>query len=162
MTRRSLLLALGFGLLLGAQILPRNNAFAKEEPLTPQFKYAGGTENLPAACDGNLEMNPEVLTFHCSSGKIEIPYSAISEMEYRSEVSDRIRKMKVKWVVRPDAVSAILKTKKNRFFTVVYLSEQTPHIMVLRVEPQAMRPYLAELDLRSDKRVQVETYDENQ
>lgn len=107
-------------------------------------------------------MNPELLTFHCSSGKIEIPYSAISEMEYRSEVSDHIRKMKVKWVLRPETVSAILKTKKNRFFTVVYRSEQAPHIMVLRVEPQAMRPYLAELDLRSDKRVQVETYDENQ
>ena len=157
MNRRSLVVCL----VVGAMFAPFGFARAKEEQLPPQFKYAGGTESLSEGCDGNLEMNPEAMTFRCWEGKIDIPYSAISSMEYRSEVSKRIRKMKVKWKVRPLAPSAILKTKKNRYFTVVYRTGQTPHVMVLRVEPRAMRPYLAELDLRSDKRVEVESYEEN-
>ena len=133
----------------------------KDEPFPPQFKYAAGTEDLPDGCDGNLEVNPEVLTFRCWSGKVDIPCSAIFAMEYRSEVSKRVRKMKLKWKIRPVADSAILKTRKNRFFTVVYRAEETSRVLVLRVEPRAMRPYLAELDLRSDKRVDVESYEEN-
>jgi hypothetical protein len=125
------------------------------------FKYWGGTEDFPQGCEGNLEINPDVVTFRCWSGKVDIPYSAIQAMEYRSEVSRRVTKMKVKWKVRPQSPSAILKTKKNRFFSVVYSADQTPHVLVLRVEPRAMRPYLAELDLRSEKRVQVESYEDN-
>ncbi len=136
-------------------------ARAKEEPLPPQFKYEGGTEDLPGSCEGNLEMNPEAMTFRCWGGVIEVPYSAITAMEYRSEVSKKIRKMKVKWKVQPDTVSPILKAKKNKFFTVVYRVEGSPRVMVLRVPPRSMRPYLAELDLRSDKRVNVESYEED-
>lgn len=154
-------MVLAMVLAVGALLCLSAGARAKDEPLPPPFKYAGGTEDLPESCDGNLEINPEVLTFRCWVGKIDIPYSAISAMEYRSEVSKRVRKMKVKWKVRPAAVSTILAIKKNRFFTVVYRTEQTARVMVLRVEPRAMRPYLAELDLRSDKRVQVESYEED-
>jgi len=143
-----------------APLMPAT-ARAKDEPLPPQFKYWGGTEDVSEGCEGNLEINPEALTFRCWGGKIDIPYSSISAMEYRSEVSKRVRKMKVKWKVRPAAVSTILRAKKNRFFTVVYRVDQTPRVMVLRVEPRAMRPYLAELDLRSDQRVDVESYEEN-
>jgi len=160
MIRRSLLV-LSVGFVVGSLVVCTAEARAKDEPLPPQFKYTAGTEDLPDACDGNLEVNPEVLTFRCWSGKIDIPYSAISAMEYRSEVSKRVRKMKVKWKIRPVGDSAILKTKKNRFFTVVYREGQASHVVVLRVGPRAMRPYLAELDLRSDKRVEVETYEEN-
>ena len=160
MIRRSLLV-LSVGIVVGALVVCTAETRAKDEPLPPQFKYAAGTEDLPDACDGNLEVNPEVLTFRCWSGKIDSPYSAISAMEYRSEVSKRVRKMKVKWKILPAGDSAILKTKKNRFFTVVYREGQASHVMVLRVGPRAMRPYLAELDLRSDKRVEVETYEEN-
>lgn len=160
MIRRSLLV-LGMGFVLGSLLVCTAGARAKDDPLPPQFKYTGGTEDLPEACEGNLEVNPEALTFRCWSGKIDIPYSAISAMEYRSEVSKRVRKMKLKWKIRPAAVSTILKPKKNRFFTVVYREGQTPRVMVLRVESRAMRPYLAELDLRSDKRVDVESYEEN-
>ena len=157
MIRRSLMVCFVLGALIGFSGFAR----PKEEQLPRQFKYAGGTESLSEGCEGNLEMNPDVMTFRCWEGKIDIPYSAIASMEYRSEVSKRIRKMKVKWKVRPVTVSAILKTKKNRFFTVVYRTGQTPHVMVLRVDPRAMRPYLAELDLRSDKRVEVETFEED-
>jgi hypothetical protein len=136
-------------------------ASPKKEPLPPQFKYAAGTETLPDGCEGNLEINPEVMAFRCGGGEVEIPYAAIASMEYRSEVSKRVRTMKVQWKVRPAVDGAILKTKKNRFFTVVYRTGQTPHVVVLRVNPRAMRPYLAELDLRSDKRVEVETFEQN-
>lgn len=160
MIRRSLLV-FGMGLIFGSLVVGPAEVRAKDDPLPPQFKYSGGTEDLPEGCDGNLEVNPEALTFRCWSGKIDIPYSAISAMEYRSEVSKRVRKMKVPWRIRPSVPSTILKYKKNRFFTVVYRAESTPHVMVLRVEPPAMRPYLAELDLRSDKRVDVQSYEEN-
>jgi hypothetical protein len=146
---------------LGAWLTFSGFASPKKEPIPPQFKYAAGTESLSEGCEGNLEMNPEVMTFRCWGGEIEIPYAAIASMEYRSEVSKRVRKMKVQWKVRPAPVSAILKTKKNRYFAVVYRTGQTPHVVVLRVDPRAMRPYLAELDLRSDKRVEVETFEED-
>jgi hypothetical protein len=142
-------------------LLAPAGARAKDEPLPPQFKYWGGTEDLAEGCEGNLEINPDVVTFRCWGGKIDVPYAAIQAMEYRSEVSSRVRKMKVKWKVRPASVNAILKAKKNRFFTVVYTVDQAPHVMVLRVEPRAMRPYLAELDLRSEKRVEVESYEDD-
>ncbi|MBI4164475.1 MAG: hypothetical protein HY508_01940, partial [Acidobacteria bacterium] len=121
MTRRSLSVCL----VLVASFGFSNFARPKEEQLPRQFRYAGGTESLSEGCEGNLEMNPDVMTFRCWEGKIDIPYSAIARMEYRSEVSKRVRKMKVKWKVRPVTVATILKTKKNRFFTVVYRSEQT-------------------------------------
>jgi len=132
----------------------------REEPLEPQFKYAGGTESLSAGCEGNLELNPEAMTFKCLGGAIAVPYSAISLMQYRSDVSNRVLKMKVKWRARPEVVTPILGGKKNRFFTVVYRVDGKPHIMILRVRPEAMRPYLAELDLRAEKRVEVESYEE--
>ena len=135
-------------------------ALAKEEPLPPQFKYAGGTEKLSEGCEGNLELNPQAMAFKCLGSAIEVPYSAITLMQYRSSISRKVRRMKVKWKVRPNDVSPILGAKKNRFFTVVYRVEGKPRIMILRVQPKVMRPYLAELDLRSEKRVEVEGYEE--
>jgi hypothetical protein len=143
-----------------ALLLACGMARAKEEPLPPQFRYAGGTESLPAGCEGNLELSPEAMKFKCWGGAIEIPYSAVSLMQYRSEVSRKVRRMKVKWAVRPNDVSPILRSKKNRFFAVVFREEGKPRIMILRVESKAMRPYLAELDLRAAKRVEVESYEE--
>jgi len=151
---RSLAWAMGLVfLLIGA-------ALAKEKPLPPQFKYAGGTENVYQGCEGNLELNPQAMIFKCLGGAIEVPYSAITLMQYRSDISRKVRRMKVKWKVRPDDVAPVLGAKKNRFFTVVYQIDGKPHIMVLRVQPQAMRPYLAELDLRVQQRVEVQGYEE--
>jgi hypothetical protein len=141
-------------------VLACGMARAKEEPLPPQFKYAGGTENLTEGCEGNLELNPEAMKFKCWGGAVEIPYSDISLMQYRSDISRKVRKLKVKWKVRPSDVSPILRSKKNRFFAVVFRDEGKPRVVILRVEPKAMRPYLAELDLRAAKRVEVESYEE--
>ena len=151
--------ALGASWGLGALLLVAGMVHAKEEPLSPQFKYAGGTENLIEDCEGNLELSPEALTFRCRGSSVEIPYSSITLMQYRSDISKKVRKMRVKWKVRPAVISPILGGKKNRYFTVVFRVGGKPRVMVLRVEPEAMRPYLAELDLRVERRVEVQSYE---
>lgn len=80
-------------------------------------------------------------------------------MQYRPDISRQVRKMKLKWKVKPYASGG----KHNRYFTVVFTSAERSHIMVLEVGPDEMRPYLAEIDLKSGQRVQVwelEIYDE--
>ncbi len=142
-------------LLAGASLLA-----AREEALRPQFKYAGGTESLAGGCAGTLELNPEALTFKCSKGTISVPYSSISLMQYRSDISNRVHRLKVRWKVRPGEGLPFVSPKQNRFFTVVYRLEGQPHVIVLKVRPEAMRPYLAELELRAEKRVEVQSYEE--
>jgi len=159
MIRRTLVLT---GLIGTALLFAPGAARSEDKPLPPQFKYAGGTEDFPEGCDGNLEMNPQVMTFRCWKGPIEVPYSDIEEMHYRVDVPKSIRKMKkIKWKVPPPANNAILKPKRNRYFTVLYRADGERHIMVLEVRPNSLRPYLAELDLRTDKRVDVQPHDES-
>ena len=152
--------ALSFVLILGAFLIFPALGRSKEEGPSPQFTYKGGTEDLSRGCDGNLEINPLNLTFRCETGLIEIPYSAITSMQYRSDISKKVRKMKVNWKVDPPSKILPLPTKKNRFFTVIYRLSGSSRVMVLEVEPSAMRPYLAELDLRTDKRVEVQSWEE--
>jgi hypothetical protein len=133
---------------------------AREEAPKPQFKYAAGTENLPDGCEGKLELTSEGLTFQCPEGEVTAPYSAISLMQYRSDISRKVRHLKVRWKVQPDYQAPIFGGKQNRFFSVVYRLDGKTHVLVLRVRPQAMRPYLAEIDLRAEKRVEVESYED--
>jgi hypothetical protein len=58
-----------------------------------QFKYAGGTEQIEKGCEGNLELSSQALTFRCASGSISAPYTSISLMQYRSDISQRVLKM---------------------------------------------------------------------
>ena len=148
------------GLAMGASLLISGEARAKEDPLPPQFKYAGGTESLSQGCEGNLEIGSEGLTFKCVGGSVSAPYASISLMQYRSDVSKKVRKMKVKWTVRPDYVTPLIGGRRNRFFTVVFRTGGAIRVVILRVQPEAMRPYLAEIDLRAEKRVEVESYEE--
>ncbi len=144
--------------LAAALVVAGASAAARDKPKGPQFKYAGGTENLPSGCDGNLELGSSVLTFKCAFGSLAIPYSSITLMQYRPDVSRRVWKMKFHWKVRPSAGGG----KRNRYFTLLYELVHTPHAVVLEVPPESMRPYLAELDLKSGKRVEVkasESYD---
>ena len=146
-------------LALGALLGLCGGALGKEDQPAPQFKYVGGTENISEGCEGNLEISPEAMTFRCWGGVIDVPYSAIKLMEYRSNVSRKVRKMKLKWKTRPNVPITIIKPKDNKYFTVVYRTEGTTRAMVLRVPSRIMRPYLAELDLRSEKRVEVQSYE---
>jgi hypothetical protein len=142
-----------------AALLVASTLSAREEMPRPQFRYAAGTESLSQGCEGNLELNSQGMTFKCSGGSVSAPYSSISLMQYRSDVSDKVRKMKVKWTVRPDFVTPLLGGKRNRFFTVVFRADGATRVLILRVPPAAMRPYLAEIDLKAEKRVEVESYE---
>jgi hypothetical protein len=150
------------GLLAGvlALALTATPLSGREEAIRSQFKYAGGTESVSEGCEGNLELRPEFMTFTCRGGEISVPYSSITLMQYRSGISRRIRHLKVPWKVRPTIFPQVVGGKKNRYFTVVYRLESHPRVLILRVHPDAMRPYLAELDLRSQRRVEVQSYED--
>lgn len=153
----------GRGLKLGIAIAPLlvlvHWAFGTEKPEPLLFKYAGGTENLFEGCAGNLEVLPAVLTFKCEAGSVSVPYSSISLMQYRPDVSKKVWKMKPKWKVKPAYVVPVLGGKRNRFFTVLFSADGARRAVVLEVLPGVMRPYLAEIDLKSGKRVEVLGYE---
>ncbi len=146
--------------LLAALLMVPGAVTSREEPPEAQFKYAAGTENLVLGCEGNLELSFTGLTFRCPSGSISAPFSSITLMQYRNDVSRKVRKMKLKWKAKPDFVAPLLGARRNRFFTVVFQSDGSTHVMVLRVPPDAMRPYLAEIDLKSSRRVDVQSYED--
>ncbi len=144
---------------IGLILALRGTAWSNSKDDANLFKYAGGTEALQEGCPGQLELTDESMTFHCSQGSITALYNAIQLMQYRPDVSRQVRKMKLKWKVKPHGSGG----KHNRYFTVVFTQAGRKHIMVLEVDPDEMRPYLAEIDLKAGKRVQVwelEVYDE--
>ena len=122
----------------------------------PTFKYAGGTENVAEGCTGQLQLGADSMTFDCAEYKVSIPYSSIQLMQYRAGVSREVRKMKPRWKVTPPFFSG----SKNRYFTVVYKASGTPHIIVLDVPSGGMLPYLAEIDLKAGRRVDVERHED--
>lgn len=118
------------------------------------FSYAGGTETISTGCAGELEVTHVSMTFKCSEGSVTIPYSAITLMQYRPKLSSEVRKMKLNWTARPEGTIA----KKNLLFTVLYKQGNTTQAMVLKVRPENMRPYLAEIELNTRKRIEVWDY----
>jgi hypothetical protein len=145
---------------LTALLLAAIPAPARQEQLLTPFKYVGGTENVITGCEGQLELTPEGMTFRCSSGSINIPFHSVRHMEYRRNLSRKVRRAKLKWKVRPTIISPIFGGKRNRYFTVLFETENSTRAMVLDVHPQAMRPYLAEIDLKAGQRVEVEPSDD--
>jgi len=119
---------------------------------TPQFVYAAGTEALPEGCEGKLELLQTALVFECSQGRVTAPYTSITLMQYHPKVSREVRKMKLKWAVKPTSESS----KHNLFFTLLFSVDGGTQAMILRVLPETMRPYLAEIELRTGHRVDVE------
>lgn len=131
-------------------------ACAKETSKKPPFEYAGGTENVEQHCKGDLEVTSEALVFKCPTGSMQMPFSSITLMQYRPNVSREVRKMKPRWKVRPHRGRG----RRNRYFIVAYNDQSATHVVVLKVAPSSMRPYLAEIELRSGKRVQVFGYEQ--
>jgi hypothetical protein len=129
---------------------------SEEKPKESEFKYAGGTETIPEGCSGQLELTTDNLSFACFQYDVRVPYSSIKLMEYRPNVSRRVWKLKPKWKVRPAGGGG----KRNRYFTVAYSQGGKTHVMVLEVLPDAMRPYLAEIDLKAGRRVEVMGYED--
>ena len=121
-----------------------------------QFKYAGGTEQIQKGCEGNLELSSAAIGFRCMSGSISAPYSSISLMQYRTDISRQVMKMNLGWKVKPK----LKHSKRNRYFTVLYHEGGSARAVVFDVTPQVMQPYFAEIDLKSGKRVEVQSHEE--
>jgi hypothetical protein len=152
----SLLVAVALGLPGTASIS------AREHAAKPAFKYVGGTKPLPERCQGKLEMNDTAMTFACSDASVRIPYASVLFMQYRPDISHKVRKMKPRWKVKPQLFAPMLGGKENRYFTIVYqeAGDSPADTLVLEVSPDAMRPYLAEIDVKVGQRVEVVSQDD--
>jgi len=133
-------------------------AYGKRKPADdPPFQYLGGTENLPSGCGGRLEILRDSLAFTCTAGSVNMPFTAITLMQYRPNLSKQVSRMNIPWKVQPQ----LGRVKDNEYLTILYNEQGTVHGLVLKVDPPDMRPYLAEIELRSGKSVQVyRSYDE--
>jgi hypothetical protein len=138
-------------------LIAADAAFGIEEGKEAVFQYAGGTEKIEIDCAGKLQVTLEGLTFNCPGGSVDMPFSAITLMQFRPDVSPRVRKLKLKWSIYP---TILIAGKQNRYFTVVCKKQGVTHVVVLRVDPLSMRPYLAEIELKSGKRVEVMPYED--
>jgi len=134
-------------------------ATAKDRAANAPFKYVAGTEKLPEGCQGALQVGDSALNFTCPGGSVSVPYSDITLMQYRPEVSRQVSKLKIKWEVKPPFTAPLI-SKKNRYFVIVYQQQGRTGGLVLDVPPLTMRPYLAEIDLKAGKRVEVKEYEE--
>ncbi|HVB28457.1 MAG TPA: hypothetical protein VNG91_01480 [Terriglobia bacterium] len=114
---------------------------------TTPFEYVGGTTSMPGGCEGKLEVTEADLVFRCGEGSISVPYDSITRMEYRPQISKQIRKMKLDWAVKPPSSYS----RNKAYFSVLYSEKGQTHAMVLKAPPEAMRPYMAEIDLRTGR-----------
>lgn len=132
--------------------------YGKRKPTeVPLFLYEAGTENLARGCGGKLEVLKDALAFTCPQGSVTMPFSAITLMQYRPDVSKQVVGMNIDWKVRP----ALDRARDNIYFTVLCNENGKTRAVVLRVDVVSLRPYLAEIELKSGKNVQVyRSYDE--
>jgi hypothetical protein len=147
----------GFYPLAVALLLLAGAGFGNEESGDAVFQYAGGTERIEIDCAGKLEVTTQGLVFKCPSGSFDMPFSTITLMQFRPDVSRRVRTLKLKWSTFP---TPLLPGKQNKYFTVVCRKQGVTHVVVLSVDPLSMRPYLAEIELKSGKRVEVMPYED--
>ena len=138
-----------------AAILTAAVVLRARDKARPHFTYVGGTEDVVYGCNGSVQLTTASLTFRCDQRTVAISYVAVSLMQYRPDISKKVRKMDLNWKLKPPHGGG----KKNRYFTIVYNEGGTSHAVVLQVAPDAMRPYLAEIDLKSGKRVEVRGYE---
>jgi hypothetical protein len=137
-------------------LVPSSAALGIEPTREAVFQYAGGTEKIEIDCAGKLEVTPESLVFTCPGSSVVMPFSTITLMQFRPDVSRRVRKLKLKWTTYPNT---LIVGKQNQYFTIVSKKQGVTQVVVLRVDPLSMRPYLAEIELKSGKRVEVMPYE---
>lgn len=117
------------------------------------FKYVAGTEALPKGCGGELEVTESALVFLCDGKSVSVPYDAISQMEFLPRVSKKIRKMKLHWEIKPGSSHG----KHAGFFSVIYSGGGQTRAIVLKVPNDTMRPYMAEIDLKTGHNIESRT-----
>lgn len=135
--------------LLAAVLLLMPQAWARQHDKA-LFKYVAGTESIPKDCMGKLEVTESQLVFRCDEKSVSVPYSAITQMEFQPRVSKKIRKMKLAWTIRPTTARG----KHEGFFSVLYSSNGQTRAIILRVRKETMRPYMAEIDLRTGQPIE--------
>ena len=114
------------------------------------FKYVGGTEHMLKGCEGKLEVTESDMVFECDGKSIAVPYAAVLQMEFLPQISKRIRKMKLHWAVKPPSSRG----KHEGFFSVLYSQEGQVHAIILKARDETMRPYLAEIDLKTGRPIE--------
>lgn len=125
----------------------------------PPFQYEAGTEDLAKGCAGRLEVLKEGLTFKCPGGSITLPFSGVSIMEFRPDISAQVMAMKIAWKVPPEPS----RVRENKYFTVVCNDRGKLRVVVFHVSEDDMRPYFAEIELQSGKSVkEFRSYEEFQ
>ena len=140
-------------LLIGAVAYARN-----KEPEGPPFVYVAGTEDVQEGCGGILALTSSELTFKCPNHLVSVPYAAIKFMEYRPDIGPKLLRTELKWKLAPPPENR-KKSKKNKYFSIVFDQRGTNHALIFVVEPQNMVSYLAEIDLKAGKRVEVWGYE---
>lgn len=123
-------------------------AWGRSHP-SPYFEYAAGTANLPKGCEGKLAIMQKVLVYRCDDVSLAVPYDSITHMEYRRRVSKEIRKMKLPWAIRPTSSRG----KNKGFFTIIFSDKGKTRAIVLKVTDDTMRPYMAEIDLKTGRSI---------
>jgi len=133
-------------------------AFGKHNKAeAPPFQYVGGTEALAAGCGGRLEVLKDNFAFSCESARVNIPFTSVNLMQFRPNLSKQVQRMNIAWKVEPQ----IGRVKDNGYLTIVYSEQNAVHALVLKVSSETMRPYLAEIELKTGKSVEVyRSYDE--
>ena len=122
-----------------------------------RFKYVGGTENVRYECVGTLQILNDALAFRCESSLVTIPYRDIETLQDRSEVTRRVRKMKVRWTAIPPQRTG---GSKNIYFTLIYRAAGAVHVLILEIPEDQMRPYLAEIDVDGAKAGRTACFDD--
>ena len=143
-------MAILINLLMALLLLSPAGYGKHKKPEEPPFQYLAGTENVDRGCAGKLEVLKEGLTFRCPTATFTLPFSAITLMQYRPDVSEEVLAMKVPWKIKPQ----LSKMRENKYFTVVCNEQGKLRAAVLRVDENDMRPYFAEIELQSGKSVQ--------
>jgi hypothetical protein len=137
--------------LLTAMLLLTGSSYSKHKKADePPSVYLAGTENIEKGCGGKLEVLKEGFTFKCPGATFSLPYSGITVMQYRPDVSTEVMAMKIPWKITPQ----LARVRENKYFTIVSNTQGTLRAVVLRVDEDDMRPYFAEIELQSGKSVQ--------
>ncbi len=117
------------------------------------FKYVGGTEEMLKGCEGKLEVTDLDMVFECDGRSISVPYKAITQMEFLPRISKNIRKMKLHWAVEPPSSGG----RHEGYFSVLYSLGGQTHAVILKVPDETMRPYLAEIELKTGRSIETRT-----
>lgn len=128
-------------------VVPQARARPRDQTL---FKYVAGTESLPKDCMGELEVTDSHLVFRCAQTSVSIAYDDITEMEFQPQVSKKIRKLKLGWTIKPTSSRG----KHKGFFTVLYHTGGQTRAIILQVRDETMRPYMAEIGLRTGRPIE--------